>query len=594
MNKGLTVLALLTLVLLVGLLPASSLPISESNLTHPEFPLLYNISIPVSDIHFNQDPAFYSFEAYHIMPPSNVTPIKVVVAQNALFNDSGLTPYVVHVYIPKGNYSLILMNVSILETNGAQYDRPLYIFANGVPIFWGSTQEFLNSTAEADLTLFENLLQGNVTFQLVLENFYDAKIGITGVYYMNVTLYLYPGSKPQGLPNYFIPLYLNKFNYSYQILNPLNDMLLQTVKLPNGTYRLALLLWEEGGGLDEFWYANEPAIREILISYNGRLAGVVNPYETIYTGGIDLFWWKPLTSINTLSFHSPYIVELTPLLATGLTANISVTVTNLLQAFELTGSTAFDWDIAAALLVWNNSANPMVSSKLITAYQRFMDSGANFFGTPSGATEYQEGGSYTLNYSAILYFEHGSEYTNVYQQGRFIATQTFNSIYEQAYLDEKFVEIAKDSGMYNAELYISANYPVLMQFSAIAVPITNPQVIPFNASYEQNGTLYLGLYYHFMYVFNNYNLTIKTIENLTTEGGFGGILEIINAYGGAVLVSLTSNTALTTKTLTSWYLVNGKGFEEIFNAQGQQFSVTNLVGKYNYIHQSFIPITSSS
>jgi len=37
---------------------------------------------------------------------------------------------------------------------GAQYDRPVYVFADGVPIFWGSTQEIYNSTAASDVTLY--------------------------------------------------------------------------------------------------------------------------------------------------------------------------------------------------------------------------------------------------------------------------------------------------------------------------------------------------------------------------------------------------------------------------------------------------------
>jgi hypothetical protein len=219
------------------------------------------------------------------------------------------------------------MNVSIWETNGTQYDRAAYIFVNGVPVFWGSTQELDNSTAEADLTLFENLLQGNVTFQLVITNYYDAKIGITGIYHMNVTLYLYPGPKPQGLPNEFIPLFLSNYGYSYVILNSIQPSISCPLTIPNGTYKMEMLLYEEGGGLDEFWYANEPATRSILIFYNNSLVGIVNPYETIYTGGIDLFWWKPLTSINTLSFHSPYLIDLTPMLALGNHADITVCVT---------------------------------------------------------------------------------------------------------------------------------------------------------------------------------------------------------------------------------------------------------------------------
>ena len=547
---------------------------------HPFLPL--NITLP-----WYLDPHYYSFEAFQIKPPTNVTPIIIRVAVNATFNDTGLMPIVKKVYIPPGNYSLILMNVSIWENNGAQYDRAAYIFVNGVPVFWGSTQEFANSTAQADLTLFENLLQGNVTFQLVITNYYDAKIGITGLYHMNVTLILYPGQKPQGLPNEFIPLYISKYNYSYAILNPLNPSVTQQVTIPNGTYKMALLMYEEGGALDEFWYANEPATRSILIYYDNLLAGVVNPYETIYTGGIDLFWWKPLTSINTLSFHSPMIIDLTPMLAYGLKANITTCVYNLVTAFQVTGLTLFSWDISGVLLLWVNQSNPLISAKPLTSEARFIDSSPIF--TPSISAEYyyQEVGNYFINYSSELTFEHGSEFSWTLQEGKFVAYQTFNQIFEKAYLDEKFYEIAVDKGIYNSTLVIAGNYPILLDFSAIAVPITNPHVIPYNLSYFQNGTLSLGLEYYYEYVFGNYNNTIKTIENLTAVGGFGGIIEIINRYGGAVLVTLTANYANTQKNLTSWFLIDGVGYKEMFSAEGIQNSTTNLTGYYKYVHISF-------
>ncbi|MBP1357695.1 MAG: glycopeptidase, partial [Sulfolobus sp.] len=73
-------------------------------------------------------------------------------------------------------------------------------------------------------------------------------------------------------------------------------------------------------------------------------------------------------------------------------------------------------------------------------------------------------------------------------------------------------------------------------------------------------------------------------------GGFSGIVEVINSSGGAELVSLTSNTALTTKNLKVWYLIDGKEFEELFSAQGQQYSVSNILGRYNYIYQNYIYI----
>ncbi|MEM3972346.1 MAG: peptide-N4-asparagine amidase [Saccharolobus sp.] len=582
-------LILLVLLLPIVIIPLiSTLPFSETSISKPL--ILGNITT-LNSGKIQYDPSYYSFEAYQIHPP-NVTPIKVPIATNAIFNNSGLKPYIVTVNIPRGNYSMEILNVSINESNGAQYDRPVYIFANGVPIFWGSTQELLNSTASTDVTMFENLLQGNVTFQLVLENFYDAKIGITGIYKMNVTLYLYPGTPPKGLPNYFIPLFLNKYNYSYIILNPVNDYISQNITIPNGTYRLALMLYEEGGGLDEFWYANEPATREIQVLYDGRLVGIVNPYETIYTGGINLFWWRPVTSINTLSFHSPYVIDLTPLLALGSSGNIAVTVTNLLTALQLTGSTAFDWDISGVLLLWVNSSNPLISGTLLSQYSRFMDS-SPIFNSGELGEYYQEGGSYLINYSALLNFKYGTEYTDVIQQGRFYAYQTFNQIYEKAFLEENFMEKAIEMGnLYNSTLYYEISYPIFLQLSAVAIPITNPHVIPYNLSYYQNGTLDLGLNYYYENLFNGQNITIKTIESVKAIGGFGGIIEIINKYGGAVLVALTSNNAITTKNLTNYYLINSEGYEEIFSAEGLQNSTTNLAGYYIYHSISFIPISS--
>jgi len=550
-----------------------------STAQHPFLPL--NITLPSY-----LDPHYYSFEAFQIKPPTNVTPIVIPVATNATFNDTGLMPIIKKVYIPPGNYSLILMNVSISENNGAQYDRAAYIFVNGVPVFWGSTQEFANSTAQADLTLFENLLQGNVTFQLVITNYYDAKVGITGLYHMNVTLLLYPGQKPEGLPNEFIPLYMSKYNYSYVILNPVTPRITQQVTIPNGTYKMSLLMYEEGGGLDEFWYTNEPATRSILIYYNNLLAGVVNPYETLYTGGIDLFWWKPLTSINTLSFHSPMMIDLTPMLAYGLKPNITTCVYNLITAYQLTGSTAFSWDISGVLMLWVNQSNPLMNAKPLTSEARFIDSTPLF--TPAFSAEYyQEAGNYLINYSSELTFEHGSEFAWSLQKGKFVAYQTFNQIFEKAYLDEKFYEMAVDRGIYNSTLVINGNYPVLLDLSAFAVPITNPRVIPYNLSVLQNGTLSLGLSYYYEYTFGSYNNTVKTEENLTAVGGFGAIIEIINKYGGAILVSITTNYANTQKNLTSWFLINGYGYKEIFSAEGLQNSTTNLTGYYKYVHISF-------
>ncbi|BCU67016.1 hypothetical protein HS7_04530 [Sulfolobales archaeon HS-7] len=587
-----------TIILVLVLVSGLSI-VGMSAITIPQFQSPNGLEHPVLYNTTYNDPSsvkttFYSFEAYKTVPP-NVTPKVVVVAKNVSFpviSKNPAIPYNVSVTIPSGTYSYILMNVSVSETNGTQYDRQFDIFLDGVPIFWGSTQEINNSTASVDMTEFENLLLQNATFEIFLPAYQDFKIGVTGIYLVNVTLYLYPGAVPPGLPNYFVPL-PGAFGVSLLSFNPLNDMYQTMVSIPNGTYRVQMMIYTEGGGNDEFWYTNEPATRSVLVYYNGYLADVVNPYETLYTGGIDLFWWKPMPSVNTLSFHNQYVAELTPLLVTGNEANITICVTNLLEAYELTGSTAYDWSISGVLMLWVNSSNPMVSGKLLTAKSSYMDS-TPILNTGINAEYYQEGGSYHLHYISVMQFMHGKEISNVTQSGLFSAYQTFNNIYEKFIMNENFSEFASDYGMYNASLSISMAYPTVGSISDIVVPITNPEVIPFNASYLQNGSIRLGFYVNYMSIFNGYNVTRVVRESLYAKGGFAGILEIINSYGGALLVALTNNYASNHKVLTAVSLTNGKGYMASFNALAISPSISDSAGYYSYASMQIVPVSISS
>ena len=523
---------------------------------------------------------YYSFEAFRYVPP-NVTPIVVKVATMAPFYNSSLTPYNATVDIPPGNYSLILMQVSVNESGGIQYDRALYIYANGTPVFWGSTQEILNSTAYVDLTLFENLLQGPVKFQIVLPNWIVPKLGINGHYNVNVTLYLYPGPRPQGLPNKFIPLFLNNFGYSRAFLTGSNDYAAYQVEVPNGTYRAWLILYEEGGAYDEFWYTNIPAVRYIKVYYNGRLAGIVNPFETIYTGGIDLFWWKPVTSINTLAFHTPDIIDLTPLLAYGLNATIAVHVADLQASMQTMGVSGneFQWTIAGVLALWVNESNPMTSASVLVQHVRYMDTGPAIMNPGVSGLYFQEGASYSINYTSVLNFEHGSEWVTTAQRGTTTVLQEYNypGTYAYNYLDEEFSEESMATGYEPYSLSLGGNWPVTLYYDYILVPITSPTTYPFNATYAQNGSIALSPSYYLTYAWPGYNLSLDMSYNLYAVGGFSGIIEFISPTG-AILVALTSNNALTEKTLTATMLVNGTGFTESVFLEGLQNSTTQTAG----------------
>jgi len=544
--------------------------------------LLFNTTIKDAAPSFT---GYYSFSAYRPILP-NITPENIKIATNVVFNNTGPVPYTTSVQIPKGEFALELLNVSVKEYGGAQYDRPLYVFANGVPLFWGSTQEIANSTAVSDVTLFEKLLQGSVSFEIVLVNYYYAPAGITGVYSVNVSLLLYPGAPPAGLPNEFVPLWVNRFGYSAITLSSLSPSYTQSLELPNGTQRALALVYTEGGGLDEFWYANEPATRSIQLYYNSRLAAVFNPYETVYTGGIDLFYWKPEPSINTLSYHNPYIAELTPLLATGLNATITVSVSNLLAAYEITGVAAFYWTLSGVLLLWVNPSDPLLQAKLMQAQSQFTDSGAIFNPTFSGLV-YQEAGHYLLNYTSLLVFESGSELSHVEEEGTFDAHQTLSAVLEVATLDESFSESANDSGLYDAALTYQASYPVRLVYGAFVTPLTNPSVIPYYALFAQNGSLAEGYYVKSEWIYGGYNYTQSVKEKEVALGGFSAELEVINSYGGAVLISLYSNYGSNEKWLSASWITQGREISESFYAKGVSPNVTDLEGYYAFSSLSY-------
>ncbi|MFP3190829.1 MAG: peptide-N4-asparagine amidase [Thermoproteota archaeon] len=577
--------AFLILLLILPYIPVNVHANQNVSFNNLKKPMLSKFAIDSSD---GDPPSYYSFEAFQIKPPST-TPVVVPIAVNATFKQSGNIPEVFTVNIPKGNYSLAILNVSIQETGGPQYDRPIYVFANGIPLFWGSTQEIRNSTAQADVTYYLNLLQGSVTFQVVLTNYLAPNVGITGYYIVNVTLYLYPGKPLAGLPNYFIPLFVNPLGYSMTTLNPFVNLRSQTVTIPNGTYRMAAIFYTEGFQLDEFWYANEPAPRALQVYYNGYLAGIVLPYETIYTGGIDPFYWRPVTSINTLSFHSSHLIDLTPMLALGNQATISISMFNLETAYALNGVPFFRWGVSGALLLWVDPSNPLIGGKIISSKSSFLDSGPLFFFNPLGII-YQEVGSFFINNTSILNFAKGTLVSSVIQKGSFDSYQTFNTIFQYARLNEEYHEIASENGFYSAMIQYDIISPIELNFGFIAVPITNPSVIPYNVTFSQNGTVSLGLHYYGKLAYGNTSLELTQDERLYTYGGFSGILTIINPYGGAVIRAITSNFAKTTKQLTAIYTINGVGWKEVFVAIGSVKSASQRAGTLDYFSLQYFPV----
>lgn len=77
----------------------------------------------------------------------------------------------------------------------------------------------------------------------------------------------------------------------------------------------------------QFWYTNVPdevgaqyglcgggTYREIILSIDGLVAGILYPFPVIYTGGINPLLWRPMTGIQSFNIP-PYSFDLSPFMA---------------------------------------------------------------------------------------------------------------------------------------------------------------------------------------------------------------------------------------------------------------------------------------
>jgi len=256
-------------------------------------------------------------------------------------------------------------------------------------------------------------------------------------------------------------------------------------------------------------------------------------------------------------------------------------VADLLESAQTMGvpGSAFNWDIAGFLALWVNESNPMVGAAALRAEATYHDTGPLLLNYGYAGLYFDEGASYFINYTSELYFEHGQELVSAVESGKTLVRQAYNyaGTYAYNYLDEQFSVTSWAEGYEPYTLSLTANWPVTLYYDFVAVPITPPTTYPYNATFAQNGSIYLTPSYSISYAWQGYNFTESMSYDLSAVGGFSGILEFINPTG-AVLVGLTSNNAVTQKSLTAEVLVNGRGFAESVYLEGLQNSTTNTAG----------------
>jgi Peptide N-acetyl-beta-D-glucosaminyl asparaginase amidase A len=306
-------------------------------------------------------------------PPGQ--PCKVQLFSNDAFDDFSEHPF--SYTPPKGcgtHWAKVVLEGDFSVTAGVQFDRTATIFLGGVNLYFGTTQEPASTVApswhvERDLTdysaLFANAAQG----QAFIGNIVDSQY--TGVIHGSATLLFYPASgvaPAAKAPDAVYPLGSDPIG-STVALNTSSDQLSATLSLPRNVENAYLDVFTQSQSADEFWYTCVPAqyaaetgecnngnFREAQISIDGQAAGVAPVYPWIYTGGIDLFIWKPTPGVQTLNFM-PYRVDLTPfagVLSNGSPHTVAVSVEGADSYFSAT----------AALLVYEDHGSKQVSGQI--------------------------------------------------------------------------------------------------------------------------------------------------------------------------------------------------------------------------------------
>jgi len=309
---------------------------------------------------------YWSWNDYPYAVPL-VIPYKLVVVKDlAISNFKG--PTTVTFKTPIGEFSRILMRVDVWMTSAVpgrpavNYDRPLWIWVDGVPAYMGTTVERYNQTAFADVTHLYTLLVGSkeANITIALPNWVIVRWGLTGIFHVRVTLLYYPGPRPP-VPDKIIPLFNGpKRNNAWRglasvVLNKKHPEVSQEIVIPENTIKAYLLVYTEGSYYEEFWYYNTPPDRYLIFSVNNKTIAFMQPYPYIFTGGINLFMWRPISSIRTYSF-APHVIDITPFLPLLIGhRNITLRIFNV-QNY---------WHVFAALLLYTDPHAYKVSGQIL-------------------------------------------------------------------------------------------------------------------------------------------------------------------------------------------------------------------------------------
>ncbi|XP_059292705.1 peptide-N4-(N-acetyl-beta-glucosaminyl)asparagine amidase A-like [Lycium ferocissimum] len=304
-----------------------------------------------------------------------------------LEHDFGFTygkPPVLANYTPPLNCPSQKFSKIVLEwratCKGRQFDRIFGVWLSGVEIFRSCTAEPTANgivwTVKKDITRYSSLLMKDQNLAVYLGNIVDSTY--TGVYHVKIFVHFYPAEEELGHfdsgADLTIPISRNsQLNDGlwFEIENS-TDVQSKDFKIPQNVYRAVLEVYVSFHENDESWYANPPneyitsinltipgngAFREVVVSLDDMVVGVVWPFTVIYTGGANPLFWRPISGIGSFDLPS-YDIEITPLLGKILDENTHKISFRVADALNV-------WYVDANLHLWLDGKSKKTEGRLL-------------------------------------------------------------------------------------------------------------------------------------------------------------------------------------------------------------------------------------
>lgn len=334
---------------------------------------------------------------------------EVTVAQ-AQFKD--FTPYEGS-YAPPGycgdRWSKVVLRLDG-QVKGRQYDRLGYLHIGGVEVFRTSTPQpspdGIEWSVEKDVTRYSDTLRAAQPVEMLIGNVVNDTY--TGIIDVKVTLTFYAAEGTAKQTTAATP---------DRVLT-LKDGSLTT---PRNSERIVAEVYAtgSGGGCEEYWYLTVPdpapysceadngPYREVQIKVDGQLAGIAEPFPTVWTGGwSNPFLWYVIPGPRAFDIK-PIEYDLTPfagLLNDGLPHRIDVSVVGVPE-----GQTG--WSTPVNVLVWQDAKKEQVSGALTEVKAGTLANSSTY--TPGSEHRLDTEGGHRLTVAGYVDTSHGRVRTTV-------------------------------------------------------------------------------------------------------------------------------------------------------------------------------------